>query len=78
MKKKRIFAWICIIFLVALYIADLVFALMNSDYAADLLKISLYATVVIPVLMYAVLTISRVLGYSEKDSEDPSDRSKKN
>ena len=37
MKKKRILAWICILFLVGMYVTDFVLALIGSDLARNCL-----------------------------------------
>ncbi len=70
MKKiKRIAAMIGVILLVGMYIATLVLALSSSPQAQNLLMASIVCTVVIPVLIYAMELVARVLGPSDK--EDP-------
>ena len=60
-KTKRILALIGAILLVILYLSTLIFALMESELAGDLLKASLICTVVIPVLIYGYILVYRVL-----------------
>lgn len=69
-KLKRIFALLGAILLVCLYAATLVFALIGSPAATDLLKASVAATILIPVLLYAYAMIARVLAGRGYDPED--------
>ena len=50
--KKRVFAWIGIGLLLAIYIADLVFALIGSEFAQTMLKISIGCSVAVPIILY--------------------------
>lgn len=68
-KRKRILAWIGIVFLAALYLGTLIFALIGSPWAYDLFKLCLGATIVVPVLMYAYTLIYRVFKDKEKDND---------
>lgn len=63
MKKqlKRFFAVILVIFLLCLYGSTIYFAFSNHPNAPNLLKASIYATVIIPVLLYAYVLIYRAL-----------------
>ena len=62
MKKiKRILALIGVVLLVCLYGSTLVFALMDSPAADGLLRASIAATILIPVLLYAYILIARLL-----------------
>ena len=45
MKKKRILAWICILFLVGMYVTDFVLALIGSDLARNMLMASCICTI---------------------------------
>lgn len=54
-KLKRIFAWIGIILLVGLYVSTLVFALIGSAHARQLLGASVAATLIVPVLLYVMI-----------------------
>lgn len=66
-KTKRILALIGAVFLAALYLSTLIFALMKSELAVSLLKISVFCTIVIPVLLYGYILIYRVLNKSKED-----------
>lgn len=68
MNFKRILALLGIIILVGIYAATLVFALIDHPLKSSLMYASLYATVVIPVLVYAFLLIGKLL---QRDKEDP-------
>lgn len=71
MKKfKRFIALSGVILLVLLYLSTLVFALMDSELATAMFKISIAGTILIPVLLYAYLMFYRL---SERNSEDQSD-----
>ena len=51
-KAKRILALIGVIFLVAMYLSTLIFSLIDSPLASDLLKGSVAATILVPVVLY--------------------------
>lgn len=60
MKKfKRFFALSVVVLLVLLYLSTLIFAIMGNERSVGLFKASVYATVVIPVLIYAYTMIYR-------------------
>ena len=65
MKKpkllKCILAWMGIILLAGLYLATFILSLMKSPTAQTLFTISLWCTVIVPILGYAILLIYRVL-----------------
>jgi hypothetical protein len=67
MKAKQILAILGIVILVGIYLTSLVFALIDHPQKSSLMQASLYATVVIPVLIYAFLFIGKLL---RKDEED--------
>ncbi len=60
-KLKQITALIGVIVLVALYISTLVIAIRGGDNAGRLLSASIYATVVLPVLLWAYTFIHRLI-----------------
>ncbi len=66
-KTKRILALIGALLLALLYLSTLVFALMKSAVASDLLKASLICTVIIPVLLYGYILIYRIRNKDKKD-----------
>ena len=62
MKKfKRLAALTGAVLLIILYACTLIFSLMDGALAAGLFKASIYCTVAVPVLLYAVMLIYRVL-----------------
>ena len=72
-KTKQILAIIGVVLLVALYVSTLVFALIGSDLATNCLKASIYATVVVPVLIWAYSFIYKLLKkHDGKDKDDSS------
>lgn len=70
-KHTRIFALAGAILLIALYLCTLIFALIDTPLTNDLLKISIAATILIPVLLYGYLLFSRLSG---KDQDDVSEK----
>lgn len=72
-KLKRIFALTGAVLLAALYVCTLVFALMKSEWADLMLKASIGATILIPVLLYGMILIARVLKKDGGQSDGSSD-----
>lgn len=68
-KIKRILALMGAILLACLYVSTLVFALIGSELSLQLLKASVAATILIPVLLYGIILISRLTG-NKDDSSD--------
>lgn len=52
-KAKRILALSGVVLLVAMYVATLIFALLDSPNSFALFKASVYCTIVIPVIVYS-------------------------
>ena len=74
MKKiKRILAAAAVIILAALYLCSLIFALIDHPMKNSLLSAALYATVVIPVLLYVFLFVARLFQKKE-DTENQEKR----
>lgn len=71
-KLKQITALIGVIALVGLYVSTLVLALIGSTEAINLLKVAVYATIVLPVLLWAYSFIYRLL--KGKQNDDTSDK----
>ena len=74
---RRIMALIGIILLLALYASTLIFALMDSPAAKDLLMAAIFCTIAVPVLLYAMQLVARRLRGKgvppeEEEPEDPS------
>lgn len=74
MKKiKRILALLGVFLLIAMYLCTLIFALIDSPAVFGLLKASIAATILIPVILYGLLMVTRLLKDDSKDnSEDDS------
>ncbi|OYP44919.1 hypothetical protein CG709_03945 [Lachnotalea glycerini] len=60
-KIKQILAMVGVIFLVGLYVMTFIFALIKSPNSTNLFKASFYATIVIPILIYAYKLIFNYL-----------------
>lgn len=67
-KTKQILAIIGVVLLVGLYVSTLACALFGGDNFMDLLMASIYATVVIPVLIWAYTFIYKLI--KKEDSQD--------
>lgn len=68
-KVKQILAIIGTIVLVGLYVSTIVCALSSSDNFMNLLLASIYATVIIPVLIWAYSFIYKLLKKDRDDEE---------
>lgn len=64
---KQILAWIGIILLAGLYISTLVFALIGSETADRLFRASIAGTILVPVFLYAMILIAKVLGNRQQE-----------
>ena len=60
-KVRQILAIAGIVLLVAIYASTLVFALMKDPRAEGLLMASVFCTVAVPVLLYAMLLVAKNL-----------------
>ncbi len=58
-KTKQILAYAVIIFLIALYVSALIFAIIGSPTAMILLKIALAMSFAIPLILYGMLLIHK-------------------
>lgn len=67
---KRIFAFLSAVLLILLYAASLVFSLLGTPAASDLLKVSIAATIILPVLLYALTLFVRL---SDPEEDNPDD-----
>lgn len=70
-NMKRFLALTGAALLVCMYVATLIFALIDSPAANRLFQASVAATILIPVLLYAYILVARIL---KKDNEDPTDQ----
>ena len=75
MKKiKQILALTGAVLLVCMYAATLIFALIDFPVASGLFKASVAATILIPVLLYAFILITRLLkDHGDDQGNDHSD-----
>ncbi len=64
---KRIFALLGAVILAGLYAASLIFALLDSPLAMDLLTITIAATIFLPVTLYACMILSRLMNRQGSD-----------
>ena len=69
-KSKRILALIGAILLISLYGSTLIFAFVDRSASLGLLKASIAATILLPVLLYAYTLVYRL---SQKKKPDDSD-----
>lgn len=71
-RLKRILALTGAVLLACMYIATLVFALIDSPAASGLFRASVAATILVPVLLYGYILIARLLGsrHTDIDSSD--------
>lgn len=60
-KLKQVLAIIGIVVLVGLYVTTFIFSLLEFENAQNWFKVSLYSTIVVPVLLYAYLLIYKYL-----------------
>lgn len=66
--KKRVLAIIAVVLMVSMYIAAFVFALMKSEFANTMLKISIMCTIFIPVVAYVIMMFYK-LGHPKEDDD---------
>lgn len=71
-KTRRILALIGVIFLIGLYVCTLLCALFAEENLMSLLMASLYATFVIPVLIWIYTFVYKLV---KKDSDDENEDS---
>ncbi len=64
---KRISALLGAIVLISLYVSTLIFALIDSPMSSDLLKMSIAATILLPVILYACILFSRLMNRRDDD-----------
>ena len=66
-NAKRFLAILGAVLLLGLYLATLIFAMVDSPFAYTMFKICLYSTIMVPVLIYAMILVYRRL--KEKNKE---------
>lgn len=66
-NTKKFLALLGAVLLLGLYVATLIFALIDSPFAYTMFKICLYSTIMVPVLIYAMILVYRRV--KEKNEE---------
>ena len=75
MNKRRFLAAGSAALILLLYVLSILFAVIGSPFARQLLMASLFCSVIIPVTFYGFLIYSRNTGRKEEDnSEEKEDR----
>lgn len=69
-KSKRIFALIGAVLLICLYGSTLIFAFVDHSASLGLLKASIAATILLPVLLYAYTLVYRLSHKNKPDDTD--------
>ena len=69
-NTKRILAILGVVLLAGMYLLTLVFALIDSPWALDCLKISFGLTILIPVLLWVYLAMFRLVSQKRQDNLD--------
>ena len=75
-KAKRVLALLGVILLVAMYGSTLVFAVMDSPMARGLLMGSVYCTIAVPVLLYAMTLVTKHLKYKNQKLHEEEEKRK--
>lgn len=68
MNKKRITAIVVLVLIALLYLATIIFAVIDSPFARSCLMAALFCTIVLPVIAYVYLKLIENLK-EHKDSE---------
>lgn len=68
-KGKRILAFAGVICLVGLYLVTLVSAILATPATKDFFKISLLATIIIPLIIYVYMLVYRLIRGKKQDDE---------
>lgn len=69
-RPKRIAAWICILALIALYIATFLTAILDTPGSGQMFRTCLGATIVLPVLLWMYLWLYGRLRERDKTSDN--------
>ena len=72
MKLKRILAILGIVVLAGMYLLSLIFAMIDHPLKSSLMSASLYCTVIVPVLLYVFLFVTKLVR-RDKDEKDEKD-----
>lgn len=65
-KLKQIFAIGTIVIILGLYLLTLVLSLLGNTLSDSLFKASLYATVVVPLMLYIILWLTKLFRGDDK------------
>lgn len=69
-KTKRILAIAGVIILAAMYTCTLIFAFTDQSKSQWLIKSSLAATIILPVLLYAYTMVYKLIGKKDEKEEE--------
>ena len=75
-NTKRILSILAVILLIGMYLATLIFALIDSPTAFECLKISIGLTILVPVLLWIYLAMFRYIEQRRQSNEDTSNSEK--
>ncbi|WP_312493542.1 hypothetical protein [Anaerosporobacter sp.] len=75
-KSKRILAITGIIILVGLYVVSLISAIFATEASATLFKVSIFCTIVVPLLLYVYMMLCRVFRPKDNGDNQKKDESK--
>ena len=67
-KLKRILAWIAVVILLGFYLTTFIMAFFVTPKAVQMFKTSIIATIMIPILLYVILFLYRLI-HSEEDEK---------
>ena len=70
MKLRRILALAGIIFLLGLYVTTLICAIIETPFTSQLLQASLFATIIIPVILYAAMLAAKSLKHNHDSDQE--------
>ena len=73
-RVKKVVAAILCVALIGLYVATFVLSLLDSENARNLLTASVYMTVVVPVVLYAMALVAKVLGGNEQKEDSTEEK----
>lgn len=74
MNKKRIGAIIALALIAGLYLATLILTFMDSPFAKSCLMAAIFCTIVVPVVAYAFLLVTRqIQDKADRKNEDHAD-----
>jgi hypothetical protein len=65
-KVKRIAAMIGVILIASMYVISFVSALFASEYSNGLFLASIFSTVAIPIMIYAFITVYKIVHKNDK------------